>query len=109
MPRKASISLGPQNHPVDTNSFETVTVAKRKSEDYVTVSMSEDPPSPSSNKLARAADFAKTLFLFQPRISLDEGNLEEVAVYRDSYYQALSEADKSLAAAQQVGTYSLIV
>lgn len=107
MSRKASIPLEPQNRPEDKGrSFEvTIAISNRKSEDVTGIS--EDlPPSPA-NRLARAADFAKTLFLFQPPgSSLDERSLEEITpVDRENetrYYNVLSEADKSHAAAQQV-------
>lgn len=94
-------SLEPQDRPEIKRSLE-ITNEYFKS-GHVLGSLSEET---SSNRLARAADFAKSLFLFQPLgPSLDEGSLEEIVVHRskENPYQMFSQADKTLqTAAPQV-------
>ena len=102
MPCKNPLSLEPPDCPEAEQPFE-VTSSNQNSE--AVNSQGEDPCSPSGKRLVRAADFAKTVFLFRPL----EPSLEEVVVHQDNEnrYQMPSGADDSLAAAQQVGTCNM--
>ena len=81
------------------------TNANFKSEGVTTI---RADPSLPTKRVVQASDFSNPSLIFQPfEPSLDKVNLEEVVVHWGGNKNMLSDADRSLAAAQQVRRVSL--